>query len=318
MRLRSLGKADTWRGLWLEAATARHQVDDQRAHPVSWTLPADLRRRGRLVWPRVYDWEHAHEWMDSLVDGFARHLQVEYADIPQRFRHVVNATMVLDGVSRAIAVDYSDYPEVDEACLDEVDRYFKMQFRASGYPSERVVPGGFVPRGRDLYRYLSQVRAARVRRAFRSDVFGAFSANKAQDVRQRALALLTGQKLFRFDGGSDLLRYSSYLQKVARSRVCVDLPGYGPLCFRLVEYLAVGSCVVAAPHAARLHVPLVDGEHLVYTSADLSDLPDVAAALVADDDERERLARNAREYFDRYLHPTQLAAYYLATALDSE
>src|SRR2546422_7800176 len=33
---------------------------------------------------------------------------------------------------------------------------------------------------------------------------------------------------------------------------------------RLVEYLAVGSCVVAMPHGASLQTPLVDGVHLAY------------------------------------------------------
>jgi len=301
----------------MEAVTARRPGGHLQEQPLSWRLPPDLSERARLVWPRVYDWEHAHEWMDSLVDGFRRHLHVEYAEIPQRFKHVVTATLWLDGSSRTIAIDYSDYPEVDGTCLDEVDSYFKMQFATSGYSSERVAPAGFVSRGRELYRYLPSVRAIRDRNAFRHDVYGAFSSNYAQETRQRALELLTNQDLFRFDGGSSVLRYSSFLQKVARSKVCIDLPGNGPLCFRLVEYLAVGSCIVAAPHAARLHVPLLDGEHLLYASPDLSDLPTIAAELVAHDERLERLASNARDFFDRYLHPRQLAAYYLFTALRS-
>jgi hypothetical protein len=315
MQLRSLARAEIWRGLALEAATARRSLGYGQEQPLSWTLPTDLRERARLVWPCAYDWEHAHEWMDSLADGFRQHLHVEYADLPQQFRHIVTAVLWLDGCSRTIAIDYSDYPEVEGLCLDEVDSYFKMQFANSGYSSERVVPGGFVSRGRELYRYLPVVRKIRDQSAFRYDVYGAFSSDYARDVRQRALQLLTNQDLFRFEGGSNVLRYSSFLEKVARSKVCIDLPGNGPFCFRLVEYLAAGSCIVAAPHAARLHVPLVDAEHLLYASPDLSDLPPIAAELVAQDDRRELLAANARDFFDRYLHPRQLAAYYLSTAL---
>jgi Glycosyl transferases group 1 len=317
MRLRSLARADVWRGLVLEAATVHRPVDYIQERPLSWTLPTDLRERARLIWPRAYDWENAHEWMDSLLDGFRQHLPVEYADLRQRFRHIVTAVLWLDGRSCAIAIDYSDHHEVDAACLDEVDCYFKMQFAISGYSSERIVPAGFVSRGRELYRYLPIVRAMRDEKAFRHDVYGAFSSSYAQDVRRRALELLTNQDLFQFDGGSYVLRYSSFLQKVARSRVCIDLPGNGPFCFRLVEYLAAGACVVAAPHTARLHVPLVNGEHLLFASPDLSDLPTIAAALVVEDDRRERLAANARDFFDRYLHPRQLTSYYLSTALNS-
>jgi hypothetical protein len=316
MRLRSFAKADTWRGLALEASAGRRPPGYGQEQPLSWALPTDFRTRARLAWPRVYDWEHAHEWMDSLLDGFDQHLNVEYADIPQRFRHIVNVRLSFYGLGRTIAIDYSDYPDIDEACLDEVDWYFKMQYADSGYASDRVVPGGFVARGRELYRYLALVRATRARSAFPGDVFGAFSSNYAQDIRRRALELLTDQGSFRFEGGTHVLRYSSYLRKIARSKVCVDLPGNGPLCFRLVEYLAVGTCIVAAPHAARLHVPLVDGKHLAYSSPDLSDLPTVAAALVFDEERREQLAANARAFFDAYLHPRQLAAYYISTAIN--
>lgn len=45
---------------------------------------------------------------------------------------------------------------------------------------------------------------------------------------------------------------------------------------------------------------------------DLSDLGDVCARLVRDTGEQERLARGARDYFDRYLHRRQLGAYYLS------
>ena len=34
-----------------------------------------------------------------------------------------------------------------------------------------------------------------------------------------------------------------------------------------------------------------------------------------DAEKREQIARNSREFFDRYLHRAQLAAYYLAKAL---
>jgi hypothetical protein len=55
---------------------------------------------------------------------------------------------------------------------------------------------------------------------------------------------------------------------------------------------------------------------LAYSRPDLSDLPTVAAALVCDEERREQLAANARAFFDAYLHPRQLAAYYISTAIN--
>ncbi len=89
------------------------------------------------------------------------------------------------------------------------------------------------------------------------------------------------------------------------------MPGAGELTNRLVDYLAVGACVVRPEPTVRLPINLVDGEHVVYCARDLSDLGDVCAQLVRDDEQRERIARNARDYFDRYLHRDRLGAYYV-------
>jgi hypothetical protein len=111
--------------------------------------------------------------------------------------------------------------------------------------------------------------------------------------------------------GPDKTPYREYLFEIPRAKVCVDMPGKGELCPRLIDYLAVGACVVGPPPSNRLPVELVDGQHLVYCKRDLADLGDVCAQLVRDEQERERIARNAREYFDRHLHRHQLAAYYV-------
>ena len=86
--------------------------------------------------------------------------------------------------------------------------------------------------------------------------------------------------------------------------------------FRLVNYLAVGSCVIAFPHRTKLHVPLVNGKHIVYAKPDFSDLVKLSEHYLHHADEREEIAHNAREFFDLYLHKDNLALYYLRTCLD--
>jgi Glycosyl transferases group 1 len=113
------------------------------------------------------------------------------------------------------------------------------------------------------------------------------------------------------------MMYTQYLREIAGSRVCTDLPGEGPFTYRLVEYLAVGSCIVAYPHKARLHVPLRDREHIAYTKEDLSDLVELCDYFLRNPLERHRLAANAQSFFDRYLHRDQLAAYQSARCLSS-
>jgi hypothetical protein len=240
------------------------------------------------------------------MSGF---VATEVADIPQPYESVVLLEAVVDGTTHELAIDQRDFLDINEECAERCTVYFKRQFALEGYFQESVVPGGYTPLKQNaLHRNLSQLR----RRSRSShDVYGRFSLDFSPEVRERVLELLAGQRSFGFTGGSKLTMYTQYLRDIAGSRICIDVPGVGPLSYRLVEYLAVGSCIVAYPHEARLHVPLVDREHVVYIREDLSDLVETCEELLAEPQERERLAANACRYFDRYLHRDQLAAYHL-------
>ena len=63
-------------------------------------------------------------------------------------------------------------------------------------------------------------------------------------------------------------------------------------------------------------MPLVHGENVVHAAEDLSDLVELCEHYVRDDEARERVAANAREFFDRYLDRRQLAGWYLRSALE--
>jgi hypothetical protein len=53
----------------------------------------------------------------------------------------------------------------------------------------------------------------------------------------------------------------------------------------------------------------------VYCADDLSDLVPLCREMIEDDRTRERIGRNARDYFDRFLHREQLGGYYLSEFL---
>jgi hypothetical protein len=239
------------------------------------------------------------------------------ADIDQPFERVLIAHLVIGGRTHRIAIDYSDSPELSPAAAASTSLFFKLQHKREGYGLDNVLPGGFVPNSERLYAYLPLVRRSRAARRFTFDAYGSFSAGYASRIRAQAIDALTTQRQFAFGGGWTVVRYSGFLSRVAHSKVCIDLPGNGPFCFRLIDYLAVGSCIVGPPHGTVLHVPLVDGEHVVYTEPSLSNLVELTAELVADEPRRERLAHNARNFFDRFLDARQLTAYYLAKSLEA-
>lgn len=300
---------------WLFEVRARLFPESGALSPERWDeadLPGDL----RVQLPRQLA---SSKWLGSLYAGMKALAPVEHIDRRERDRgRAIVVGRVLAGATEVtFAIDTLDDDELYDDVVEEVDRYFKMQYAADGYDDSCVVPGGFPTAGDGIYRCLGRLRALRGEQRFDFDVHARFGLEFRADLRRRAVELLR-----RYDGlaacaGLETKRYYHYLHELARSRLCLDLPGNGAFCFRLVEYLAVGSCVIAYPHANRLPEPLRDGEEVVYVRPDLSDLTEKCAYYASHDSERERMARNAARYFDRHLHRESLAAYYLRTCLDA-
>ncbi len=294
-----------------------------RARPVegpvpepSWPIdPAQL-REVEICWPASYPWPNTRGWMESLTWAMRRLVRVRTGPVAQPYTGVVLWNVAVRGRVHPVAIDFSDYSAVNAQCVEAVPLYFKMQFAEGGYPWGHVVPGGFVPRENAIYDFLGPLRALRDRRRFRYEVYGRFGAAYAAETRQRAVEMLRRQSRFRYEGSFGIIRYSRYLREVAAAKVCVNLPGNGDLCFRLIDYMAVGACIIGPRPRVRLHRELVEGRHVVYTKDDLSDLVDLCERYLQDDDAREALCRESRDFFDRYLHRAQLARYYVYTCLE--
>ncbi len=284
---------------------------------VDWRSSAAELRDVSIRWPIKYEWDAASDWVEFLKAGFKRYVTVDLVDdIAQAYKGTVVFEIVISGRPRLVAVGYSDYLPIDEDCARQCDLYFKMQYDANGYAAPNVVPGGYVADGKRLYRRLNKLRKLRDQRAYSNDVTGRFGLAYAREIREKATGMLIAQHRFGFEGGMNPIAYAEFLNEIAHSRICIDLPGLGPFCFRLINYLAIGSCVVAYPHTAQMHVPLVDRRHIVYCKPDMSDLVELCEYYLAHDDEREQIALNARDFFDRYLHKENLVRYYLRTCLD--
>lgn len=285
--------------------------------PPSFPLPADVATRVSVQWPRAYEWALADVWGDQYRHALEQFLPVQIADIPQPFAGVIVTRFGVDGRSYDVAFDYSDDPmSIHDGCVRQCLVTFKAQYLAQGYGIPRVLPTGYIPGSELLYKMLPYLRWLRRTRLPLFDVYGRFGSKFGTGIRAPALTRLSATQRFRFEGGLQMVGYSRYLREMARARVVVDLPGNGPFCFRLVEYLAVGACVVAYPHHAAMPMPLADGEHLLFVREDLSDLEEQCERCLHDTDLRSRLTARAQEYFDRYLHRDQLGSYLVSSVLE--
>jgi hypothetical protein len=297
------------------AAAGRALLHRTAAVPLSWPGGADQRAAITVHWPTTYDWAPGAKWVEPIVRGLRELVTVKREVIAQPFAGIVVARLEFAGQSYEFAIDYADRHLIDEQAVRRYSIYFKMQYLCGGYSLSHVVPGWFIPADPHLYDYLPRVRAIRDRGDFEFDVHGRFSIDFAEAARRKAVTLLSEQTRFQYHGGLTKTRYSRFLQEIARSKICIDLPGNGDFCFRLVDYLAVGACIIGPRHRTTFPVPLVDREHMVFTADDLSDLVELCATYLDSPEAREELCANTRDYFDRWLDRRQLAAYYLYSCL---
>lgn len=278
--------------------------------------PLGHRRAGlAVIWPDAYDWPNFATWLDGIRDGLASLVPVTRGAPAPPARDVVMAEFALDGRTYPVAFDVGDRPGLNEAVADRAFVYFKMQYARQGYARPNVVPAGFVPAGTRVERMLPALRALSDRRWFRHDVYGRFGAGGGLDVRRRYLDALAGDPRFSFTGGLRLLRQSAYLCEVARARICIDLPGNGDFCFRLVEYMAVGSAIVARRHGNRFPVDPVEGRDIILVDGP-EEMADACADLLRAPARIQALRSASRTYYDRHLRPDRLADHYLDCFLD--
>jgi hypothetical protein len=272
----------------------------------------------RLFWPTAYASEDADRFLGPLVGALGEIAPVTRTQIPQEFPGIVVFEASGDaGPPRRVAIDYIDLPVLNQPCHETVSLYFKLQYARDGYEVPGVVSGGYVAGKPKVYREFCRLRRLGSKPAS-CDVYGRFGLEFAEKTRLRALEILRERDDFTFLGGPELVLHMQSLREAAQAKVCIDLPGRGPFCHRLVEYLAMGCCVVGPRHGAVMPVELEDRVHMVYCRDDLEDLGDLCSHYARHRDEREEIGANAARYFDAHLHPRRLAEHYvreLQTAL---
>jgi hypothetical protein len=311
MNLSQMTSLKWWEGVALEALWKVSLQAVAHSSTPTWPLSPEELKQVTVFWPSQYEWVPSRAWVEPIRRGFAEYVSIEQASIAQPYSGIVLIRVRVRGITHDIAIDYSDYPNVNDECAGRCSLYFKMQFPVDRDTRENVLPGGFVPFRNDLYSFLPHVRHLADQQRYLHDVYGRFGSEFGSEVRRNACSLLSDQDYFRWEGGLGVKRYSISLQEIARSKVCIDLPGKGDFCFRLIDYMAVGACIIARKHGSAMPVPLVDGVHVAYAKDDLSDLVDLCRFYLDKEEAREALRRNSREYFDRYLRREQLASYYL-------
>jgi Glycosyl transferases group 1 len=320
MRWRRALDPYAWQNLGLEVDAAVRSLHlppvtaDPHWIPLPATVDSLLIRWPRETQPAVMG---LGRMLAPVRRAIGRYAQLELADIPQPLGGVV-ITELLDG-SRAhpVALDFHDLPTLrDEELVKNCLVYFKAQYRRGGYAFPQVMPGGHLTDKGTIYWYLRYLRDLRDRQDFACDVYGRFGLRFNAELRRQAVGTLSAQRRFDFRGGFDPVPRATFLKEMARSRVCIDLPGQADaISLRLISCLAIGACIVGPRPKNELPAPLIDRVHVAWTRDDQSDLVDLCEYYIENSDAREQMASEARRFFDQYLHADSLAAYYLSACV---
>jgi hypothetical protein len=282
---------------------------------LSWPISKEMAEQVRIRWPVTINPGRPNlaNCANRIKTGIAAHVPIEHAEIPQPVGGVVLFQLLDGDVPRHVVIDTDDQLLLNDSA-EEADVYFKMQYLRGGYGSPHIRPGGYVCPKAALYRYRRNWRQLRWRAAQSQDVYGRFATRpETQDVRADAISLLQAQDRFGFQGGATPVWWGEYIDEMCQARVCLDLPGRGEFCYRLVEYLAVGACVIGPELSTEMPVPLEPGVHLVRVPRTLDGLVDECERLLHDVTLRRDISQAAEDYFDRYLALEQLGAYYVDT-----
>ena len=293
---------------------ARSLFEADRPVDLTWAVPAEIVPDLEVFWPERYGSSNAPGWVEPIRRGIAHHVPVRRTEIQQTAGNIVTVLFRNKATTFRVAIDYDDLADLHPDASSH-DLYFKMQYARSGYGSNSVVPGGYVGR-LALYRHVDRWRALRARSARRYPVFVRFGTQRTIPIRTQILELMENQTAFRVEGQGAFTTWWEYMEDICHAEICLDAPGRGELCVRLVECLALGSCVVGPTLGNELHVPLRSGEHLVRVGRDLSSLVETCHELLEDGEMQRRLSAGAAAYFDRYLRLEQLGGYYVSRCLD--
>jgi hypothetical protein len=283
----------------------------------TWPLDCSQLSRATVYWPSTYQWAPSAGLLDPICAGLGHWANVQRRAIAQPYKGVCVFEMELDGARpHRIAVDYSDSADaIEPDCLAMVTLYFKMQYLQNGYRSEKILPGGYVMWDRRLVASLRGIRGqARVSKP-EFDVYARFGMEFARELRTRVVEKLQSDPSLGYVGGMRKVAYRQSVKDAARAKICIDLPGNGDFCFRLLDYLAAGAFVIAYPHRTTLPVPLLDGHHLVHMKPDLSDLIPLCHYYLEHAEERRTIQDNAAAYFDACCDYRQLGSWYLQRCL---
>lgn len=152
-----------------------------------------------------------------------------------------------------------------------------------------------------------------------------FFRGNVKNACRHAVDFLKNEDLF--EGGESNSHYDIYFNELIQYKVGLSIPGIGELCFRDIEYMALGIPMMRFEYITQLDPPLIPNYH--YISIDRIDTEEdkkYNGGVISREREADQrhinayikkfkevkdnieflefISKNARNYYDTYLHPS--------------
>lgn len=295
-------------------------IDDQ--------LPVKIKKGLQVIWPREYSRDKLR--LEPIHAILKSYLPISYYDAAKEFAYhklrgfpVPKSEMPYIGQPMhpwhendlwgdiiklkykdktiLVAMDISDYTAISEEILDSTDIYCKFM-ASEELTSNKILP---LCLGAKNAKLLGTARKLYLKNLCKKDidVYGRYGPQThSQSYRQKVVDMLNSSGL-NFLGGFDKIITPEYLKELVRSRISVEVPGFGVLSYRLFESMCLGAVVICKKIPVRFPNPMIDGENFVEIKPDLSDLVDKCTMVIENDTFRNKIAMNAMRYYDLNFSP---------------
>jgi len=282
----------------------------------------------RIIWPEVR--RDASTWNQYLYLGFLKlGLNIKRTESPWDNFPDVRGILPFDiiwnsGRRQRIWYDFGDFSRhYYEKTTKGNDLYFKIQLHKKDQHYPRIYPIGQITCGLNFLQVLPEFRTLRKKQNFIYDVIGIFRASD-HGIRTRAVEIVNSKKWKSLIGmayfrnrlpipekiARKKFNYEHHLRLQCRSKICLDFPGVGgEWSWRFTEILGMGCfCLRTKPfHACPGEPQNCWGE----INSDLSDLAEKIDYYLNNETEREQIAKNGLQYYEKYLSPEAQAKYIL-------
>lgn len=230
----------------------------------------------------------------------------------------------INGKKQRIFYDWCDFM-VDHQ--DRAKEHNALYFKIQAY--KNITPIGQVVTMMEYLNDLEKLRKIKDYNRYPYDVVGIFSSRRGKNGERRIKSCQIVKEiphcksLVGMQRRSPIheipkelltpkIKYSDYLVKSAQTKLSLVWAGVGEyncaFSWRLTECLGIGNAIITHKHNAIYpNHEYFENNCVIIVNPDLSDLQEKIEYYMEHDEEREQIAKNGREYYEKYLTPRAMA-----------